>query len=211
MMTKTKLLLTAVLAGACGTEPPDPPDEGKSIFPVAVGNVWTYRIRDSSGDVSSKTQTVTGTDPEGFVFETVRGDVVTTSVQRIDEEERLVRVREESTKVGVLTERLIFTPHDIRVDLDDIELGTTYSQTYLEDHDPIDGTADVEKTQTFTVDSVDDPVTVPAGNYRAIKVVRTTMGGSAKTYWFAKGVGKIKETGGQLEELVSAELVEPVE
>jgi hypothetical protein len=48
-------------------------------------------------------------------------------------------------------------------------------------------------------------VAVPAGTFCALRVRRvtsTTLGGSDKTYWFARGVGKVKEEGGnQREEL----------
>jgi hypothetical protein len=191
---------------ACGSEPPVPPPAGDSIFPVAIGNRWEFRIQDSGGDVSTKIQTITSTAPDGaFLFETERGDRQTFSVQKIDAEGRLVRLSEYSTKIGVVVERISFMPPDIRVDTDSIEIGTEYSQTYLEDHDPSDGIADVEKSQTFTVEAV-ETITVPAGTYSTIRVRRATSGGPAKIFWYAKGVGKIKEVGGQLEELSSAEI-----
>ena len=57
----------------------------------------------------------------------------------------------------------------------------------------------------WTVDAVSQMVTVPAGTFRAI--VLTKAGGSSlKTYWYVPGVGKVKETGGQTEELVSYEV-----
>ncbi len=200
------LVMCSGLVAACGSEPPDLPDAGESLFPVAVGNRWEYRVEDSTGDVTAKVQTITSTRADGFLFQTVRGDRETFSVQRIDAEGRLIRVSEYSTKIGVVVERITFVPYDVRVDVDEIEVGAKYTQTYLEDHDPLDGFPDVEKTQTFTVESIDDPVSVPAGSFRAIRIRRTTAGGPAKTYWFAKGVGKLKEAGGQLEELVSSEV-----
>jgi hypothetical protein len=42
---------------------------------------------------------------------------------------------------------------------------------------------------------------VPAGTFDAI--VLRKVGGSEKRYWYVRGVGKVKETGGQVEELVS--------
>jgi hypothetical protein len=50
-------------------------------------------------------------------------------------------------------------------------------------------------------------VTVPAGTFTTVHVQRVSGSGSTKQkdYWFAKGVGKVKETGGgqQNEELMS--------
>ena len=45
-------------------------------------------------------------------------------------------------------------------------------------------------------------VTVPAGTFDAVVLIKSTATGS-KTYWYVPGVGKVKETGGQTEELVS--------
>lgn len=201
-----RLLPLTILLVACGTEDPNPPGGGKSLFPVAVGNRWEYRIQDSSGGLSEKTQTVTGTAAAGFRFHTVRGDRETLSVQRIDEEERLVRVEEEGRRLGVVFEQIQFEPNAVRLDLDDTSLGTEYSQTFTERH--LDGGADVTKTQTWIVEAVDEPVTVPGGTFRALRLRRTTEGGPEKTYWYAPGVGKVKEVGGQLEELTSWEVAE---
>ena len=50
-------------------------------------------------------------------------------------------------------------------------------------------------------------VTVPAGTFTAVYIQKVSAtGGSAKTYWYVPGVGKVKELGGQLEELVSYSL-----
>lgn len=201
-----RLLLLALVASACGTEEPDPPDTGKSLFPVAVGNRWEYRIQDSSGSLSEKIQTVTGTAAAGYRFHTDRGDRETLSVQRIDDQMRLVRVEEQGLRLGVVIEEIRFEPPAIRLDLDDIELGTEYTQTFTERH--LDGGADVTKTQTWTIEAVDDPVTVPGGTFRAVRVHRVTEGGPEKTYWYAPGVGKVKEVGGQLEELTGWEVAE---
>jgi hypothetical protein len=39
--------------------------------------------------------------------------------------------------------------------------------------------------------------------YNAFKVTKT--GGDLKTYWYVPGTGKVKETGGQVEELKTFE------
>ena len=50
-------------------------------------------------------------------------------------------------------------------------------------------------------------VTVPAGTFSTIRLRRQVLVGAGggegadKTFWFAEGIGKIKETGGQTEEL----------
>jgi len=50
---------------------------------------------------------------------------------------------------------------------------------------------------------VGQTVTVPAGTFDNAIVLARTSDGSEKFYWFVAGVGKVKEEGGQTEELVS--------
>ena len=207
-MNHRPLFLLFLLA-ACGTEDPNP-GKKDSLFPVAVGNKWVYRIQDADGEQPIKTQTVTGTAADGaFTFETVRGldgQRESESVQKIDEEGRLVRLSERSIFGGNEIERITYVPNDIRVDTNSYEIGAQYSQTYTEDHDPSYMIPDITKTQTFTVEEVDEVVTVPAGTFRCIKIRRTSQDGPAKTYWYAIGVGKVQEIGGQNEQLTTVEI-----
>src|SRR5687767_73523 len=202
--------LILMLAASCGTEDP-PGSKGESLFPVAVGNSWTYRITDGDAEEAPKTQTITGTAADGaFVFETVRGvngDRESVSIQKIDEENRLVRLSEYSLFQGNETERITYVPFDIRIDTDDYSRGLEYSQTYLEDHIGSDTAPDVMKTQNFLVEAVDELLTVPAGTYRTVRIRRTTIDGPGKLFWYAAGIGKIRETNGvRTEELTTAEL-----
>lgn len=65
-------------------------------------------------------------------------------------------------------------------------------------------------TDVWSVTAVDEPVTVPAGTFKALVVRRLADSGSGtdKSFWFVRGVGKIKETGvgQQTEELLSYSL-----
>ena len=63
-------------------------------------------------------------------------------------------------------------------------------------------------TVTWTVDAVNESVTVPAGTFSCLRVHRVeppstvdTTGGD-NVFWFARGVGKVKETGPELHELL---------
>ena len=61
--------------------------------------------------------------------------------------------------------------------------------------------------EEWTVEAVDDEVTVPAGTFRAIKLRSRRMDGDADAplvsiYWFAPGVGKVKEDSDELEDLL---------
>ena len=59
------------------------------------------------------------------------------------------------------------------------------------------------KAETWTVVSTAETVTVPAGTFTCLHLRRmaTDDPQTQKDYWFARGVGKVKESGGQLEEL----------
>lgn len=62
-------------------------------------------------------------------------------------------------------------------------------------------------TDLWSVVAVDQSVTVPAGTFKALVVRRRANAGtgSDKTFWFVRGIGKVKETGvgEQTEELTS--------
>ena len=49
-------------------------------------------------------------------------------------------------------------------------------------------------------------VTVPAGTFDALVLRKVSVAAAEKTYWYAPGVGKVKETGGQTEELTEYEV-----
>ena len=60
----------------------------------------------------------------------------------------------------------------------------------------------------WTVIADDETLEVPAGTFEHVIHFQKSGGGSAKEYWYARGVGKLKETGSQLEELTAFELAE---
>jgi hypothetical protein len=83
-------------------------------------------------------------------------------------------------------------------------LGATWTTAYTEvEVDPVVGTTTTSKDETWIVEGVDEAVTVPAGTFNALRVRKTTSGAADKTYWFVKGVGKVKEQGEQLEDLTA--------
>jgi hypothetical protein len=89
-------------------------------------------------------------------------------------------------------------------------MGATWVDTYKEWKKPVNGiTTMTAQNETWTVLAVDDTVTVnpPGGAAKTyphcLKVSHTNSSGSmAKTFWYAKGIGKVKELGTQTEELI---------
>lgn len=65
-------------------------------------------------------------------------------------------------------------------------------------------TTSTQVQESWEVLGSDEPVAVPAGTFKALMVNRIAPG-TNKTFWFVRGVGKVKETGigDQTEELTS--------
>lgn len=220
---------TALATAACGTGDPGTPGttptasptataptEGR-LLPLAVGATWTYRVTDpATGEVADKSNTVealenVGGEKDGIQAYRVRTEKlngVTVSWQE-DLGNAIVRHREQAFRAdGSMKTEDWYLPGKLRVDESEthLEPGATWTETYSERViDGDDGTITmVEKSETWTVEAVDEEVTVPAGTFRCVRLRRVgdSDGASVKTWWFAPGVGKVKETGGQTEELV---------
>lgn len=205
------LLILGPSAWACGSEPPPtPPGPTLSLFPLAVGNTWTFRVTEADGTTKTKTQSVvrtaTTTLGDGFLLKTLRDDNDVRSLQVRDAAGKVYRTAEETYVAGTLRERLVFVPGSLRVDTAITSAGATYQSTTEERSlDLVTGAvvATVSKTQNFVIEASEESVTVPAGTFRAVRVRRDTVGTVQKTFWYVFGVGKVKETGGQTEELMS--------
>lgn len=202
MRSLAPLAVVFMCATACGSGEPWVPGAGETLFPLAVGNAWTFRVR-GGDEIETKVQTITGTTANGgYVMRTTNGTSETVSVQRV-EGTALVRESEVSTEDGVVVERVRFSPPSVRVDLMISELGASYEASFTEEH--LDEAGNITRTtpkmQRFIIEAVDELIDVPAGEMRAVRVRRDTEGSSSKTYWYVRGVGKIREVGGQVEEL----------
>ena len=180
-----------------------------------MGASWTFDVTAAGDPTESKTTTVEALEDVGgvkagttaFRIRTEKLDGSTVSWQE-DQCDKIVRHREQSYDVGdVLTSDQIYQPGKLRVDESDAHtaMGATWIDTYTEiEEDPVTGdVTTVEKSESWTVEAAAESVTVPAGTFTAIKLRRTAdvVGAADKTYWFAPGVGKVKEAGDQTEEL----------
>jgi hypothetical protein len=209
-------LAAAPLAGCGGDEPPQNPDAnpGDSFLPLVTGATWTYRITDSgTGAVADKTNLVGPLEDVGGMKAGTMAFKVTTDKldgQTVSWQERMgnlvIRHREQSFDLaGTMTREEWYDPYKLRLDESPEHVmagAAAYVQSYNE---LVTGTTmPVAKSETWTVLAVNQSVTVPAGTFECLVLRRTGGTGAAdKTYYFARGVGKVKEEGGQLEELVS--------
>ncbi len=118
-----------------------------------------------------------------------------------------MRLREEDTRGGTLTSITTWGQGGtVKALAAPQASGWAYSSTVQERVHLTDGSPDTvkEKTYAWRVVAVDEEVTVPAGTFKAIKIVRarTDADKVEKAYWLVPGIGKIKESGERDEELV---------
>ncbi len=219
-------MILVTLGVACGGKSPGKPnDETPTLdyFPLAVGTTWTYLVTAGAG-TKDKTTTVEayediGDEKTGVVAYRIHTDKVsgeTVSWQSVNGSV-LERHREQSIDGGQITRDEYYDPFKLRLNEadDHTALGMTWVESYTETAtdfaagSPV-GTSSSTKAEQWSVEAVDANITVPAGTFDCLQLRRASLsGGSTKIYWFAKGVGKIKEVGdGQTEELKSYELAE---
>src|SRR5262245_39848281 len=97
------ILILVLSAAACGTDAPPTTEAELSLFPVAVGDRWEYRVTDGA-EITIKTQTVTGTAADGsFVFVSENQDQRTESLQYF-EGTKLYRASELTIEARMITD-----------------------------------------------------------------------------------------------------------
>lgn len=215
--------------GACGTEDPgqsdgaggDGPATDGPLLPWAVGNAWTYRVTED-GMVSTKVTTITerqqvggdgpNSDLEAYKVVTSKknGTDHTDSWQAPDGN-RVLRYREQSfsASTGDLELEEYWEPYKLHVDWSPEHLvdGASWLEEYEETKLPVGDTpGHSSRRDRWTVTNLAGSVTVPAGTFDNAVVFTKTGADKLKTYWYVPGVGKVKETGSQTEELMEYEL-----
>ena len=229
LRTLTLAVLTALSLG-CGDDKPaegdkadsgtEPEDSDKPYLPWTVGNTWTYRVT-NGGEVTTKVVTIeeeeavggSGPHAEDMALRVVtkKGESDQTISWQARDGDRVLRYREQSfhATTGELELEEHWDPYKLHFD-GTVE-HTAAKASWLESYDETkihakDGSEETAASRDrWVVDSPEEEVTVPAGTFRAV-VVQKAGGSDVKTYWYVRGVGKVKETGGQTEELVSYEV-----
>lgn len=229
-MGSNRLWMAVVLAGAVGAcgdnaSPGDgnpPANSDKPLLPWATGYSWTYQVTDE-GETTTKETTVGAQEPVGgdgpnkdvmaYKVVTRKGAMsmdMTVSWQA-PKGDLIVRYREQSFSAsrGDLELEEHWAPYKIHVD--GSAAHRVEKATWLEQYDETardigKGTTKTEtKADRWSVESADQEITVPAGTFRAV-VFRKVGPTTAKTYWYVPGIGKVRETGGQTEELIDYEV-----
>ncbi|HYQ18710.1 MAG TPA: hypothetical protein VEQ58_23205 [Polyangiaceae bacterium] len=219
-----------LLVVACGSEDPskddgaggsgDGPTMTGPLIPWAVGYNWTYRVTDDD-EVSTKVNTIGDLEPvggDGPNAEQMAYKVTTTKKSSTDHTDswqapvgdKVLRYRElsYSASSGELELEEYWDPYKLHIDWSAEHLveGASWLEEYEETKLPVGDTeSHSTRRDRWTVRSLSESVTVPAGTFDAV-VFQKVGADSLKNYWYVPGVGKVKETGGQTEELMAYEL-----
>jgi len=218
------LLFALALAAGCVEDAKNAADGGSEnlstgpLLPWKVGNRWTYRVTDK-GVVSEKTTTIEaeeavgGTGPSkdvrAFRVNTLKDDGTdqTISWQGVVGD-KVVRYREQALLQtgGELELEEHWAPYKLHIDgsAEHVAADAKWVEAYEETKILSNGTSTTaSQRDAWAVDQADATVTVPAGTFEHAIVFTKAGGTDLKMYWYVRGVGKVKETGGQTEELES--------
>jgi hypothetical protein len=206
-----RLLLLAPLAAippACGEE--DPPADGEH-YPLAVGDFWVYEETDAYGDSATLRYEVTGREAVNFPLLGASREVfvVDNTFPGTSDERRTQYIEDDGVRAarlghvifddgGTPTKRREYDPGFLRFDRSRVAPGESWTEDVTEYTDTMDG-AEVQQNEVqyrFEVLADHEKVTVPAGTFDCLVLERSVVYGSVgdvKVYYFAPGVGKVKE------------------
>jgi hypothetical protein len=219
------IALLACAAPACVKDAKSDPNatadagaKSGALLPWKVGNSWTYRVT-GGADVSDKVTTIgeleriggSGPHADEMAYKviTLKSDGTDQTISwQNDSGDKVIRFRELSyaTNSDDIELEEHWDPYKLHIDgtADHTVSEATWLETYTETKlQPSGQSSSAEQRDRWTLDQGDASVTVPAGTFDHCLVFTKAGGGDLKTYWYLRGVGKIKETGGQTEELVS--------
>jgi hypothetical protein len=195
--------------GPASSDAGQPATTGRYI-PLAIGASWTWNGFDTlsgqSGVTDSKVEameTLTGAKAGIKAFR-VRNKTLTgfTVNWQQDIGTAVVRHREQFLDpTGAVTSDHTFMPTKLR--LDESPTHTALNASWTETYTDMAMFATAIMV-TWKVEAVNEMVTVPAGTFSCLRVHSVQTGGAAydSTFWFARNVGKVKESGTEERQLV---------
>jgi len=191
------------------------PANTNRYIPLAVGAGWTWQGTDTltglSGITDSRVEALEPLAGAKAGISAYRIRSVTLSGSTVNWQQdtgtSIVRHREEFFDVtGALKSDHQFTPEKLRLDEDPARtmLGASWTETYSDTVTAPLAQPASTATITWTVEAVDEMVTVPAGTFSCLRVhsVDSSLGGYDSTFWFARNVGKVKESGTEVRDLI---------
>ena len=214
------------MSGADGGGSVDQEPCPAGFLPLKVGTIWKYDVRDVSSMVATTKETVV----EGLVevpmvpgtmayrIRTKKGislrDETVSWQNRIGQ--TVLRYQEIAYQPAVAgaapVEEIVewWRPAKLRLDESPAHMrkGASWTLDYMETSIEMGVRTERMRSERWNVVGVNEEVQVRKGTYKTLHVQRlgaesasSGSAGSDKHYWFACGVGKVKETGGQTEDL----------
>lgn len=190
------------------------------LLPMSVGNIWRYQVTEvgTGNPPYTKRQELTEEMTPPGESEPVIVQVTTkASGQTVNWMRRMgdaiVRIQQEDYDQDGLLERTThYLPYKLRLDEspERLEAGSVFDDVYTKViYDP----TGLETSRTDIIDqwvivSDDVPCATPWGTVSCVQIHRERTQGdeSVKDYLFAAGYGKVREDGGQIEELTDCTL-----
>jgi len=219
MRSLTFALLIAL--AACGGEDRPAgdcvPGSSDRYLPNEVSNTWTYQVTNiDTQETSTKSQSITGTmnHPDDGMPVQIQ---VTNKVEGRTESwlrengDTFVRLRQQDFDIDGLLERTtVYDPGKIRLDETPARIadGATFDETYtaiITDPNGVE-TSRTDYTESWEVLAASEPCPGDFADYDCLHIQRSRVGTPAKTFWFARGIGKVREDGGQIEQLTACTL-----
>ncbi|HMJ54243.1 MAG TPA: hypothetical protein VK540_19315 [Polyangiaceae bacterium] len=195
-----------------------------ALLPWKPGNSWTYRVTDDDGVTTKETTISAAPEPVGLgpLEDTMAYRVIAKKSDGNDQTiswqmplgDLVVRYREQSyaASTGQVELEEYWEPYKLHIDGSDehTRAGAMWTVEYDESKvkvvDGILGVPNVSKTvdawKVLNPSTDHVAITVPAGTFDDPVIIQKAGGSSLKTYWYVRGIGKVKESGGQTEELV---------
>jgi hypothetical protein len=187
-------------------------------IPLSVGARWTWNGFDTLTGLSGVTtsivdslDTLSGAKAGIQAFQVTSTTLSGSTINwQQDTGTAIVRHREEflDATSAVMSDHL-YTPGKLRLDESTAHtaLNAAWTETFTDDVTASSTTRAQPSTTitvTWTVEAVDESVTVPAGTFTCLRVhsVESGAGGYDSHFWYARNVGKVKESGTEVRELV---------
>lgn len=213
------LFVIALVAAACGgddrPEGDCVPGSNNRYLPFEVGNSWSYETYDAAApaEVFPKSQSVMEerNHPDDgmpmLVQQTIKAKGSTVNWLRLDGD-RLVRLQQIDYDLDDIEERTtIYEPPRLRLDESDarVTAGATWQESYMEIATDAMTMQEVRRSITENWEVIDVDVACPGefSDFDCLYVQRAQAGVPPKGFWFARGMGKVQEQGGQVETLLA--------
>jgi len=194
------------------------PSSSNRYLPLSLGAKWTYHATDPTSGASGETYSTVealedlGGSKAGIKAFRVRSSTLTGSTVNWQQDltTSVVRQREQFFDLaGSMQSDYIFEPDRLRLDEspEHLVLGATWTENHGANLDDLVNR--IQKPVTFTavwtVEAVDEPVTVPAGTFSCLRVrrVQTGFASSDEMHYFARHIGQVKQAGPEPKELTS--------